>query len=71
MNKNLGEKVLEFRTSGNKTEPHNHGLVWVVRDPKDYLIPIPMPWAGTCSTTSGCSKPWPCTTSNVEPQPSW
>lgn len=29
MNMKLGEIVLEFRASGNKREPQNHGKVWV------------------------------------------
>lgn len=34
-------------------------MVWVGSDLKDHLIPIPLQWAGTPSTTSGCSKPHP------------
>jgi len=26
------------------------------RDLKDHLVPTPLPWAGTSSTRSGCSK---------------
>jgi len=36
-------------------------MVWVGRD---YLVPAPLPWAGTPSTRPGCSKPcptWPWT----------
>lgn len=39
MNKKLGE-IVEFRVSGNKTEPHNHGQVWFGKDLKDYLVPM-------------------------------
>ena len=39
-------------------------MVWVGRDLKDHLVPTPLPWAGTLSAKSGCSKPhptWPST----------
>lgn len=46
----------------------NHRMVWVGQDPKDHLVPNPLPWAGalfereialypTYSTSNGCSKP--------------
>ena len=34
-------------------------MVWVGRDLKGHLVPIPLPWAGTPSTRPGCSKPHP------------
>jgi len=39
-------------------------MVWVGRDLKDHLVPIPLPWAGTSSTRPGCSQlhpAWPWT----------
>jgi len=30
-------------------------MVWVGRDPKGHLAPAPLPWAGTSSTSPGCS----------------
>jgi len=37
---------------------------WVGTDLTDHLVPTPLPWAGTPSTTPCCSKPqptWPLT----------
>jgi len=34
-------------------------MIWVERDLKGHLVPIPLPWAGTCSTRPGCLKPQP------------
>ena len=44
-------------------ESYNHRMVRVGRDLKDHLVPILLPWAGTSSTTPGCSElhptcPW-------------
>jgi len=39
-------------------------MVWVARDLKDHLVPIPLQWAETSSTRPGCSKhcsTWPST----------
>ena len=35
-------------------ESWNHRMVWVGRDLKDHLVPTPLPWAGTSSTSPGC-----------------
>ena len=45
-------------------ESWNHRMVWVARDIKEYLVPAPLPWAGTSSSRPGCSKlrpTWPGT----------
>lgn len=34
----------------------NHRLVWFGRDLEDYLVQIPLPWAGTHSTTTRVSS---------------
>jgi len=31
-------------------------MVWVGMDIKDYVVPTPLPWAGTPSSRPGCSK---------------
>jgi len=39
-------------------------MVWVGRHLKDHLVPTPLPWTGTPSTTSGYSQShpaWPST----------
>jgi len=35
----------------------NHRMVWVGRDLTDHLVPTPLLWAGTPSTSPGCSEP--------------
>ena len=43
-------------------EKWNHRMVWVGRDLEDHLFPTPLPWAGTSSTSPGCSElhpTWP------------
>lgn len=42
----------------------NHLMVWVDRDLRDHLVPIPLPLPGTPCIRSGCSEPhpsWPWT----------
>jgi len=50
-------------------------MVWIGRDLKDHLFPTPIPWAGTTSTTPGCSKShptWPSTLRGIrQPQLLW
>jgi len=40
-------------------ESQNHRTLWVGRNLKGHLIPIPLPWAGTPSNRPGCSKSYP------------
>lgn len=43
-------------------QSYNHRMLWIGRDLKDHLFPIPLSWAGTSSFRSGCSElspAWP------------
>lgn len=37
----------------------NHGMIWIGKDFKNYLIPAPLPQEGTPYTRPGCSEPCP------------
>jgi len=48
-----------FHLSVEFIESYNHRTVWLGRNLKDHLVPTLLPWAGTPSTRSDCSKPRP------------
>lgn len=51
--------LTSLHDQGQSVLNQTHGMVWVGRDLQRSSCLTLLPWTGTCSTTSGCSKPFP------------